>query len=434
MEALTELQYTIVGTLMQEPEKVGETLTRLSVADFPDRPTRGIYAAIGDLHFSGAPIDAITVLDKAGDEYGEAILYARQQYTTDLDYCVGQLLEKSRMRTVQTLAGQIETADNLEAVERLVGKLNAAMAERQRVTIVKSGDAALEFCNSQSAPAPSYYRWGFARLDQSLYVEQGDFVVIGGYSSAGKTLLSLQFAKTLAETRRVGYFTLETSPKKLTDRLIAHMGRIPLSAIKNHNLNDEQWTAAAQAANDLSLLHLDFVPASGMTVRDIQAIALSQRYEAIFIDYLQLIQAKGGSRYEIVTNISSGLHTMAQAHGITVIALAQLSRPEQSKDGKQPAPSMHSFRESGQIEQDADVALLLYQTNPNDYRSRRMLKCGKNKDGERFALELDFDGPLQTLSVPQPPQTDDRTPDWVRACEQEDDPSFFKGGSYAGKL
>lgn len=434
MEALTELQYTIVGTLMQEPEKIGETLTRLSVADFPDLPTRGIYAAIGDLHFSGAPIDAVTVLDKAGDEYGEAILYARQQYTTDLDYCVGQLLEKSRILTVQKLAGQIETADSLEAVERLVGNLNAAMAERQRVTIVKSGDAALEFCNSQSDPAPSYYRWGFARLDQSLYVEQGDFVVIGGYSSAGKTLLSLQFAKTLAETRRVGYFTLETSPKKLTDRLIAHMGRIPLSAIKDHNLNDEQWMAAAQAANNLSLLHLDFIPASGMTVRDIQAIALSQRYEAIFIDYLQLIQAKGGSRYEIVTNISSGLHTMAQAHGITVIALAQLSRPEQSKDGKQSAPSMHSFRESGQIEQDADVALLLYQTNPNDYRSRRMLKCGKNKDGERFAMELAFDGPLQTLSVPQPPQTDDRTPDWVLACEQEDDPSFFKGGSYAGKL
>ena len=132
MEALTELQYTIVGTLMQDPEKVGETLTRLSVADFPDLQTRGIYAAIGDLHFSGSPIDAITVLDKAGDEYGDAILYARQQYTTDLDYCVGQLLEKSRMRAVQMLARQIATADNLEGVERLMGKLNAAMADRQR--------------------------------------------------------------------------------------------------------------------------------------------------------------------------------------------------------------------------------------------------------------------------------------------------------------
>ena len=80
------------------------------------------------------------------------------------------------------------------------------------------------------------------------------------------------------------------------------------------------------------------------------------------------------------------------------------------------------------------MGLVVFGEGTQKNRSRRMLKCGKNKDGERFALELDFDGPIQTFSVPQPPQTDSRTPDWVRACEQEDDPSFFKGGSYAGKL
>lgn len=430
MEALTELQYTIVGTLMQEPEKVGETLTRLSVADFPDIPTRGIYAAIGDLHFSGAPIDAITVLDRAGDEYGDAILYARQQYTTDLDYCVGQLLEKSRMLTVQKLAGQIETADSLEAVERLVGKLNASMSSRKNVRTICADEAATDFWDRYNSEKRDYYHWGFEKLDKSLHVVPGNFVIIGGYASDGKTALSLQFAKTISESRKVGYFSYETSREDLVDRLTSHMGQVPLQSIQSKTLSDLQIQSAARATEKLygMMKNLMFIEAAGMSVRDIQAFTLSNRFDAIFIDYLQLIKGKDGPRYEVVTDISIALHTMAQEHKVTVIALSQLTRPDQEKGGAQKAPNMHSFRESGQIEQDADVALLLYAKNPNDYRSRRILKCGKNRNGERFSMELDFDGRIQTFSVPQPPQADDSTPDWVRACDQEDGPSFFKGG------
>lgn len=436
MEALTELQYTIVGTLLQEPEKVGETLTRLSVADFPDIAARGIYAAIGDLHFAGAPIDAITVLDKAGDEYGEAILYAREQYTMDLDYCVGQLLEKSRMSAVRALAEKIQTADSLEVVDRLVGKLNASMSSRKTVRTICADEAATDFWDRYNSEKRDFYRWGFEKLDKALHVAQGSFVILGGYASDGKTALSLQFAKTISKSRRVGYFSYETSREDLVDRLTAHMGQVPLRDIQDKTLNDKQIVSATKATEELykMMKNLMFIEAAGMTVRDIQAFTLSNRFDAIFIDYLQLIKGKDGPRYEVVTDISIALHTMAQEHKVTVIALSQLGRPDQAKDGAQKAPNMHSFRESGQIEQDADVALLLYAKNPNDYRSQRILKCGKNRNGERFSMELDFDGPIQTFSVPQPPQAANRTPDWVRACEQEDDPSFFKGGSYAGKL
>ena len=102
-------------------------------------------------------------------------------------------------------------------------------------------------------------------------------------------------------------------------------------------------------------------------------------------------------RFEQVTQISMGLHTLAQQSGITVIALAQLSRPDKSKKKKDP-PGMHDLRESGQIEQDADAVLLLYHKDPNDNAGPRMLKIGKNKEGERADFELNFKGESQLFS------------------------------------
>ena len=138
-----------------------------------------------------------------------------------------------------------------------------------------------------------------------------------------------------------------------------------------------------------------------MTVRDIKAYSLSRRYEVIFVDYLQLIISKGRTRYEEVTNISKDLHAMSQSARIAVIALAQLARPEKT-DGKLKPPNMSSFRESGQIEQDADAALLLWPEDPNNNKSRRVLKLGKNKEGEKITLNMEFDGSLQTMA-PVPP-------------------------------
>ncbi|MEG2120198.1 MAG: DnaB-like helicase C-terminal domain-containing protein, partial [Pseudoflavonifractor sp.] len=112
-------------------------------------------------------------------------------------------------------------------------------------------------------------------------------------------------------------------------------------------------------------------------------------------DYLQLIPSPGHNRTEDVTRISLGLHQMAQGNAITVVALSQLSRPETGKDGKKAAPTMASLRESGQIEQDADVVMLLYEEEPGS--RTRVLKIAKNKEGERGKLLLDFDGARQTF-------------------------------------
>ena len=150
----------------------------------------------------------------------------------------------------------------------------------------------------------------------------------------------------MAKKYRVGYFSLETNKSKLIDRAMSHLSQVPLRKIKEEDLNDADWAALAAAGTALASLSIDFIDASGMSVRDIQAIALNKRHQVVVVDYLQLVIDSGKGRYEQVTNISQGLHTMAQSNGIAVIALAQLSRPEKT-NGKLQPPTMSSFRESG---------------------------------------------------------------------------------------
>ena len=145
------------------------------------------------------------------------------------------------------------------------------------------------------------------------------------------------------------------------------------------------------------------LPHIRMTVADLRSLVQSRRYEILYIDYLQLVRPSDPRRssFEQVTQISMDLHTLAQGTGTTVVALSQLSRPEkQGKEARTKAPGMHSLRQSGQIEQDADIIMFVYREEPNLPRSRRCLKVAKNKEGEAGGvIMLAFDGGTQTFRV-----------------------------------
>lgn len=399
-EPLFEHETIIVGTMLNHPELIGPVLTRLLPADFSFEASRGLFTAMGALFFAGAPVDRITVLAKVGAEYEAMVSEAlRYDHFNSFDYYCQLLLDRSHMGRVKHLADGLCLCTTVEETHAIVDKINRALVQRNAVNVVSAHDAALEFISRLDRPEPpEYLHWGMAKLDETMTVELGDFVVIGGYPSAGKTLLSLQFACKMAKTHRVGYFSIETRTRKLIDRIFSHKAKVSLQSIKKMDFSDAELTHIADAATDFSKLHFDSIDAAGMTVREIQACALSCRHEIVFVDYLQLVADSGKSRYEKVTNISQELHTMAARHGITVIALAQLARAEKTTAKVPVPPSMSSFRESGQIEQDADVAMLLWPEDLNDNRSDRVLKIAKNKDGERSRLVLSLDGPTQTFT------------------------------------
>lgn len=401
-----ELELHVIGTLILEPEHMGKTLEVLSLEDFDHKGARALFQALGALFLADKPIDPLTVLAEAGDDCEDlmGLILDKPYYTLQLDYYCQLIRKESKLRFIRQLGGTLSLADSEDVASSIVDRLNGAFATRRELEVVDLQAGAVDFMESMSLQEkPKYMTWGFQEMDEKLFAEPGDFVVIGGYPSAGKTLLSLQIALHMAQDYRVGYFSLETSPRKLMDRIMAAQARIPLAKIKRRDLDAQDWDAVRDVTSQLAKRSLELVRASGMTVADIRAQVLQKRYQVIFVDYLQLVQAKGTGRYEQVTAISMGLHTMAQDLGVAVIALAQLSRPEKGSGPMKP-PNMTSFRESGQIEQDADIAILLYPEDPNDNGSQRVLKVSKNKEGGKFALDLAFDGQTQRLTPIQKPQ------------------------------
>ena len=389
------IEATVIGTLLQDSSRIGEVVAELSPSDFGQNMTRTLYAAICKLHFAGAPINRVTVEHELGDEWSEAVAEMLKYTTSDVVYYANMVKEENRLHSIRAAAMGVSSAANLSDAAKGIDLLNSLVMTRRSAEVVSSSDAAREFLSMPEKA--EYLPWGFKELDEYVDCELGDFVVIGGYPSAGKTLLSIQFALEMAKRYRVGYFSLETSPKKLTNRIMSHLSAVPLTSIKHRErLNKNDWKELAAAAEKFNSLDLDMIDAGGMTVRDIQALTLNKQYQVVFVDYLQLLNARGANRYEQVTNISQALHTMARVNKVTVIALAQLARPDKSQGKPQP-PTMSSFRESGQIEQDADIAFLLWPADPNDNSSDRVFKIGKNKEGERMKMDMLFDGKTQTL-------------------------------------
>ena len=399
-EWLSQTEYAVIGALLIDQSGIGEVVEKLKPDAFSIKSLRDVYEAIVKLHFDSSPISAASVLNAVGADY-EPIIKQSVEFApfarSDVPFYAGVLMEQSRLGRIKATAAELAASETMEAANASMGALNGLMVTRSAVSAVSAEDAATEFCSRMTA-TPEYLAWGVPAIDGKVFAERGDLILLGGYPSAGKTLLAVQFALCLSNTYRVGFFSLETSARKLTDRVMSHMSQVPLTKIKRRDLDDADWEAIAAASADLSKLQFSIIEASGMSVHDIQAVSLNQRFDIIFVDYLQLINEKGKDRYETVTNISQRLHTFSQSSGVAVIALSQLSRPEK-QTGKPKPPTMASFRESGQIEQDADVAFILYPSDPDNNYSTRILKIAKNKEGEKAKIEFDFDGATQTMRV-----------------------------------
>ncbi|MGM9649769.1 MAG: replicative DNA helicase, partial [Butyricicoccaceae bacterium] len=371
-------------------------------ADFLDPACREIFRAARGLFLNGSALNAVTILHALGGDEG-----AYRKFFMELMEITPTaagwksyaeiMRQQARMHHLRDLGRQLAAAQTLDDAQELVSKISAAQISR--TSCVHDLNAALlEFYNDLDRQ-PEYLTWGLDELDDgTIFAEQGDFIVIGARPSVGKTALALQFASHISQSKKVGFFSLETSAVKLTQRLIAAEADVSFGAIKRRSLTDDDYCAIASASNRASKRKLDLIDAGGMTVSDIRAVTLSRRYDVIFVDYLQIIQSRTKDTYQRVTQISIDLHTFAQQCGVTIIALAQLSRPERIKaNGQQVevAPRMGDLRESGQIEQDADVVMMLSLSDPNNMRSDRVLRIVKNKEGIRKKFNLKFVGDRQ---------------------------------------
>lgn len=234
---------------------------------------------------------------------------------------------------------------------------------------------------------PEYISTGLKVLDNNLHLVPGNFVVIGGRPSAGKTALSLQLACEIAKSgRKVAYFSLETDPDTLYARIIANQLGVPLHTVKNKTVSINELDRLAT----IKKYPLYVRSAAGKSVGWIRTQSIRMQAKVVFIDYLQLIhQAGAKDRYSAVTEISMALHEFAQSTGTLVVALAQLNR-ETARAGIPPTAA--DLRESGQIEQDADAIILLAQNVTTKKRPEEHYHFAleKNKEGNVGSLDITF--------------------------------------------
>ena len=397
-KATLDAEYSVIGCLLVDPSIVGELISLTRAEDFSIPELRTVYQAAVRLFTAGRPVDAVTIRGVCGAEYNNLLLQCMDITPTAFGWktYIAAMQEQTRVRRLRALAEQLAGVRTSMQARELIGQAGEILSEKNRTRVVTMDQALLQFFTEQGEKR-KFISYGLDKLDRRLYSDHGDFVVLAGRPSAGKTALALQMAAHMGQQERVGFYSLETSPAKLTNRLVANRCIIDFARINRREMTDEEWQRAATWKKEVTATDLELVHAPGWGVQDILTTALARRQRIVFIDYLQELRGRGRDRFEQVTNISLDLHTMAQEHGILVVALSQFSRAAASR--ADAAPTLTDLRESGQIEQDADAVLALYldpdEDAPADDRKLRVLK---NKEGRLGEFSLSFDGQHQLFA------------------------------------
>ena len=402
-----DAEQAVLGSFLIDTGIQQQLFARVRPEDFLSPANRKIYTTARALFRAGEPVDSVTVRDKLGQDYTRPLMELMEITPTSANWEVyaAKMRDQADHQRLRDLAEQVLEQPNLESCRPYVADMSQVLSagpEADSWTMRQMED---DFFNSQdpNAPKPKYITYGLDVLDNGSYTELGDVVIIGGYPSDGKTALALSLAYHMAAEYKVGFFSLETDKRKIRDRLMAHVGQISLGDIKRRRLTDPDWVALAAKGTEMAKRDLTVVQAAGMTAPEIQSVAQAYGFQVILIDYIQLVTPetdRRAPRSEQVAEVSRSFHTFAQRTGTLVVELAQLTRPEK---GAWRPPTMQDLKESGQLEQDADMIVLLYRPDPEDktldQNETRSLKIGKNKEGRRGTWLLAFDGDRQTFEL-----------------------------------
>lgn len=395
----TLTQAALIGSMLIDERCIPGVVAHVNEDDFAGE-YRTVFRAIMELFHEGAAVDPVTVLHKLGDIVDYRV---RMVEWMDITPSVANasahaqaLREQNILHRIQEVGMQLSGTVHLDQARTLLEEAAELAADKQSSRIFTMAEAMREFAERHSGEV-NYLSWPIPELTDELGTEPGDFVIVGGRPSTGKTALTIQCAFHWAKNHKVGYFSLETDRRKVTDRLVSHAARINKTRIRRNQMDDGDWDIFAQKSS-MSIVprRLELINASGMSVSEIRAYTVMRGYDIIVIDYLQLIEEPGRNPYEAATAISKKLHTLAQSVQVTVVALSQLAR----LDKQNPRyATMADLRESGQIEQDADTILLLNPMDPKKpvQGQNRLLRVEKNKEGELVDIALEFEGHFQTF-------------------------------------
>ena len=417
-----EAEQAVLGSMLIDARCVPEVIDQLRSDDFYVRQNREIYDTIYSMFNYSLTIDPVTVLEhmKQNGVYDENTSrgYLLQLMDTTptaanvVEY-IGILKDKTLLRRVAEAAGDLtaliqqgtETGqDILEAAEQRIYAIRQGRAARGLIPIsnvlIDVYDRLTELVASESAiPGLST---GLTDLDRAISgLNKSDLILLAARPGMGKTSMALNILLEAGKKsgKNVAFFSLEMSREQLALRLISSECFVDNKKLVTGKLTEEDWEKVAVAADSLNRSRIFIDDDSSVSVADISAkCRRMDNLGLVIIDYLQLMQSAGGRTYsgenrqQVVSDISRALKIMAKELDVPVLCLSQLSRANESRSDKRPMLS--DLRESGAIEQDADIVMFLYREGyyDKDTPNPNLAECiiAKNRHGETRTVELQW--------------------------------------------
>ncbi len=419
-----EAERTVLGALLLDPEAIIKISDFLKPEDFYDPTNRLVFQAIFQLYLAHEPIDFVTVSNKLANDKavqqigGSAFLaeLASSVPTSSHVYQYGQIVKAKALHRSIIDAGRKITGigyemerpipELLEEVEKTVFQITNMFLKEKFIHIRDILDERYEkFAELHASDDPSTkgVPTGFQALDYKLSgLQPSDLVILAGRPSMGKTALALNIAVNAAirNHKTVGVFSLEMSKEQLVDRLFASMLGVDSWKLQRGKLDDSDFQNMGPIMDELSKanIFIDDSSASSMPEFRTKARRLQMEHglDLLIVDYLQLMStgnnSYAGNRVQEISEISRSIKQIARELRIPVLALSQLSRAVESRPDK--SPQLSDLRESGSIEQDADIVLMMYREDyyneDSDRQGMTDIFIRKHRNGPTGRIELLF--------------------------------------------
>ena len=425
-----EAEQAVLGAMLIDKEAIAKATEVLSADDFYREAHRVIFSAMLELYNKNEAVDMVTVTEilkrdnKLEDIGGIAYITSLANVVltaANVKYHAEIVAEKSVLRQLVRVSTEI-AAMGYEANEDVGTLLDTAESRILEISNRKKkndftaiNDILMDSVQSiesllQNKGGLTGLPAGFADLDKlTSGLHPSDFIILAARPSMGKTALALNIVQNVAlrahkviggEPRSVAFFSLEMSKEQLVNRMLCAEAGIDSQRLRVGEMHDEDWTHLWDACDTMSRAKIYLDDTAGITAMDMRSRARRLKAEhgldLIVVDYLQLMQGSGkrnnsGDRQQEVSEISRSLKALARELDVPVLALSQLSRSVESRQVKRPMLS--DLRESGSLEQDADIVAFLYREdyyNPETENKHTELIIAKHRNGPVDTVNLFF--------------------------------------------
>ena len=425
-----EAEQSVLGAIISQPSVLSDVIELIKPEYFYNEQHKALYSIMLQMNSMSLPVDIVTVLNEAEKQHIFESPAEGRRYLAEIgdllpstsniqSYCkivADKYFLRSLSFVARTILEDVQSGEQdaqllLDAAEQKIYDIRQGRDVKGLVPLSEAIAEAYDRLGKISGPDKEKYvgaRTGFTLLDSiTSGLNKSDLIIIAARPGMGKTSFAMNIATNVARRseKEVVTFNLEMSKEQLATRILSTEALVESNTLRNGRISGDDWVKLATSAGYLSTLPLYIDDTASMTVQQMKAkLRRTKNLGLVIIDYLQLMESTSHSdnRVTVISEITRQLKVMAKELNVPVILLSQLSRAVESRTDKRPMLS--DLRESGSIEQDADIVLFLYREAYYNKESQRqnISECivAKNRHGETGTVELIWDGQYTRFSNP----------------------------------